>query len=93
MERDRIIALITEDIKHNQLLNGLGSIGLNDNDRYTLSLDLVIADMMGYSEGKVPDKWLETYHKTMLSIPHKLTAKEAQSRAIILFEALSTLEE
>lgn len=30
MERDKIIALIAEDIKHNQLLNGLDSIGLND---------------------------------------------------------------
>ena len=91
MERDRIIALIAEDIKHNRLLNGLDSIGLNDNDRYTLSLDLVIADTMGYPKGKVPDKWLETYHETMLSIPFELSSKEAQSRAVILFEALSII--
>lgn len=92
MERDKIVALIAEDIKHNQLLNGLESIGLNDNDRYTLSLDLVIADMMGYPKGKVPDKWLDIYHKTMLAIPCDLTPKEAQSRAIALFEALCTVK-
>lgn len=91
MERDKVIALIAEDIKHNQLLNGLESIGLNDNDRYTLSLDLVIAEMMGCPKGKVSDKWLETYHKTMLSIPHDLTPKEAQSRALILFDTLSKI--
>ena len=91
MERDKIIVLITEDIKHNQLLNGLNSIGLTDNDRYTLSLDLVVADMMGYPETKVPDKWLDTYHKTMLSIPYNLTSKEAQTRAVILFETLSAI--
>lgn len=91
MERDKIIALIVEDIKHNRLLNGLDSIGLNDNDRYTLSLDLVIASMMGYSKGKVPDKWLEAYHKTMLSVTQNLTTKEAQSRAITLFDALSNI--
>jgi hypothetical protein len=89
MERDKIIALLVADIKHNQLLNGLDSIGLNDNDRYTLSLDLVIADMMGYPKGNIPDKWLETYHKTMLSIPYNLTTKETHSQAVILFEALS----
>lgn len=91
MEREKIIALIAEDIKHNQLLNGLDNIGLNDNDRYTLSIDFLIADMMGYPQGKVPDRWLETYHKTMLSIPHDLTQKEAQSRAVILFDALSII--
>lgn len=91
MERDKIIALLVEDIKHNRLLNGLNNIGLNDNDRYVLSIDLVIADMMGYTKGKVPDRWLETYHKTMLSIPNNIAPKEAHSRAIILFEALSNI--
>ncbi|MCR9171086.1 MAG: hypothetical protein NXI10_01230 [bacterium] len=92
MERDKVIALIAEDIKHNRLLNGLDSIGLNDNDRYTLSLDLVIADMMGYPKGKVSDNWLEMYHKTMLSITNDITPKEAHRRAINLFEALSNIE-
>lgn len=91
MERDKIIALIAEDIKHNQLLNGLDSIGLNDNDRYSLGIDFIVADMMGYSKGQVPDKWLEAYHKTMLSVPNDITPKEAQRQAIVLFETLSTL--
>jgi hypothetical protein len=47
MERDKIISLIWEDLKHNQLLNGLDSIGLMDNDKYLLSLDKYIAQMMG----------------------------------------------
>ena len=92
MDKDKIIRLIAEDIKHNQLLNGLDSIGLTDNDRYTLSIDLLVADMMGYSQGKVPDKWLETYHKTMLSIPFNIDSKEAQRRAGLLFALLSTVE-
>lgn len=88
MERERIIKLIEQDIKQNQLLNGLDKIGLTDNDRYALSVDLIVADMMGYPETKVPDKWLDCYHKTMLSIPFNLTSKEAHSRAVILFDAL-----
>jgi hypothetical protein len=91
MERDKIIKLITEDIKHNQLLNGLDNIGLRDDDRYTLSIDLLVADMMGHPETKVPDKWLEAYHQTMLSIPFNIPEEEAHRRAVILFAVLSTL--
>lgn len=89
MDRDKIIRLIAEDIKHNQLLNGLNKIGLTDNDRYTLSIDLLIADMMGFPKGKVPDSFLKAYHQTMLSIPHDMTSKEAQRQAIKLFDTLS----
>lgn len=88
MERDKIITLIVEDIKHNQLLNGLDSIGLTDNDKYVLSLDILIAELMGHVNGSIPDAWLDAYQKTMLSIPHDITPKEAHRRAIILFDTL-----
>jgi len=91
MEKEKIIALIAEDIKHNQLLNGLDSIGLWDNDRYTLELDIFIADLMGYRRGKIPDSWFDVYHKTMLSIPHNLTSKEAHKRAMNLYNELNSL--
>lgn len=88
MEKEKIIALLAEDIKHNQLLNGLDSIGLSDNDRYILKLDMFIADLMGYKHGMIPDSWLDVYHKMMLSIPHNLTSKEAKTRAVILYNDL-----
>lgn len=88
MEEEKIIALLVEDIKHNQLLNGLDSIGLSDNDRYILKLDIFIADLMGYKHEMIPDSWFDIYHKTMLSIPHNLTSKEAHPRAIILYNDL-----
>lgn len=89
MERDKIIALIVEDIKHNSLINGLQEIGLMDNDNYLLKLDVLIAELMGHS--KIPDKWLTSYQSTMLNIPHSISAKEALSRAVILFDTLSEL--
>ncbi|MNK09782.1 hypothetical protein D3C87_277590 [compost metagenome] len=91
MEKEKIISLIAEDMKHNQLLNGLESIGLSDNDRYVLSLDLFIAQLMGHDRGKIPDAWLDRYQQTMLTIPFNLTPKEIHRRAIILFESLSTI--
>lgn len=89
MEREKIIALIVEDIKHNSLINGLHTIGLTDNDNYLLKLDVLIAELMGHS--KIPDNWLSTYQSTMLNIPHSMSAKEAHSRAVILFDTLSEL--
>ena len=93
MEKEKIIALLTEDIKHNQLLNGLDSIGLWDHDRYILELDILIADLMGYKHGMIPDSWFDVYHKTMLSIPHDLTSKEAHTRAIILYNDLLQVQQ
>lgn len=89
MERDKIIALISEDIKHNSLINGLHTIGLADNDNYLLKLDVLIAEQMGHV--KVPDKWLTIYQSTMLNIPHSISEKEALSQAIILFDTLSEI--
>ncbi len=91
MQKNKIITLLEQDIKHNKLLNGLDSIGLNDNDRYTLSIDLMVADIMGYPQGKIPDRWLETYHKEMLSIPNNLSAEETTERASNLYNALSSI--
>ncbi len=88
MEKAKIITLLAQDIVHNQLLNGLDSIGLWDHDRYTLELDILIADLMGFKRGKIPDSWFDVYHKTMLSIPHNLTPKEAKKRAVILYNDL-----
>jgi hypothetical protein len=89
MERDKIIALIVEDIKHNSLINGLHTIGLTDNDNYLLKLDILIAEFMGHST--ISDSWLKTYQSTMLDITHSISAKEAHSQAIILFDTLSEL--
>lgn len=89
MEREKIIALIVADIKHNSLINGLQEIGLMDNDNYLLKLDVLIAELMGHS--KVSDSWLTSYQSTMLDIPHSINENEAHSRAIILFDILSEI--
>ena len=91
MEREKIIALIVEDMKHNQLLSGLNSIGLTDNDRYSLKIDALVAELMGFEKGTIPDKWFGCYHKTMLNITSKYTANELQEQAVILYNALQDI--
>lgn len=91
MEKQKIITLIREDLKHNQLLNGLGSIGLWDNEQYLLSLDLLIAELMGHGKGKIPDEWFNCYQQVMLSVPNNLPSKELEMLANSLYETLSNL--
>jgi len=91
-KQELIIKLIEQDIRHNQLLNGLNSIGLTDNDTYTLDLDFIISKLMDLLEDSSLDKWFDKYHRTMLSLPYNLTPKEQQRRAKKLFEALSNLK-
>lgn len=90
MERDKIISLIWEDLKHNQLLNGLDSIGLMDNDKYLLTLDKYIAQMMGYTN--IPDTWHNIYQQTMLSTSPNHSKSELHNLAKELFEQLKDIE-
>ncbi|MCG8575146.1 MAG: hypothetical protein MI810_09705 [Flavobacteriales bacterium] len=92
MERkELIIKLIQEDIKHNSLLNGLESIGLSDDERYTLNIVSIVADMMEVSNGKVIDEWLDIYHRIMLKVQPHMTTVEQELVARSLFDRLSRL--
>jgi len=91
MNRDIIIKLIEQDIKHNQLLNGLNKIGLTDNERYTLDIVWIVVDMMGIEKTKLSERWLDLYHSTMLNIPNKLTPKEGSDIATFLLNNLLIL--
>lgn len=84
--KETIIQLLVEDIRHNQLLNGLYSIGLNDDDVYTLNIYKVIAKLMGINT--ISDTWLSKYHKTMLEIDTNITEDERQNIAEYLYERL-----
>ena len=47
MNEKIIKKLLIADIKHNQLINGMYNIGLMDNDKYTLNIDLIVAELLG----------------------------------------------
>lgn len=86
MEKELIIKLIAQDMKHNQLINGLEEIGLSDNENYTLDIVLVVLSLM---EKHPTDDNLDIYHSTMLGISHTLTPKEIHREAQTLFDKLS----
>lgn len=80
-----IVKLIAQDMKHNQLINGLEEIGLTDNENYTLDIVSVVLALM---DKTATDNILDIYHSTMLGISHNLTSKERHSQAQNLFALL-----
>lgn len=76
MNEKLIKKLLVADIKHNQLINGLYNIGLMDNDKYTLNIDFIVAELLGIKQGTVPDEWLNTYQCTMLNLQSTMTVDE-----------------
>lgn len=78
-KKDLIIALITEDIKHNQLVQGLRNLGFDDHGEKKLNLMSIVARLMGVEE--IDDHWCDTYmqhidegsQQPLLYTPHKLS--------------------
>ncbi|MEX1002030.1 MAG: hypothetical protein WDZ35_07940 [Crocinitomicaceae bacterium] len=88
-KREIIVKIIVQDIRHNMLLNGLQGIGLVDDERYTLNIDQIVAELMG----KQPtDDWMNTYWQTMVKLQPNMTPKEQVSVANNLFESLCHLQ-
>ena len=58
--KDLIIRLIRQDLKHNQLVVGLKELGFEDDGLHMLELHKIIADLMNIPEGKW-DELLDTY--------------------------------
>ncbi len=56
--KNLIIKLIQQDLKHNQLVVGLQKIGLNT-DLHNLEIIDIVAHLMGIKE--ISNKWLITY--------------------------------
>ena len=58
--RQLIISLIQQDLKHNQLTTGLAKLGL-DPDVHSLEIVEVVARLMGVEKGDVSDQWAKIY--------------------------------
>ena len=59
-------------------------VGLTDNDRYTLELDILVAEKMGITKGHIPDSWFSIYHGVMLNIKHTTNPKQEAERMYAL---------
>ncbi|PCJ94926.1 MAG: hypothetical protein COA50_11125 [Flavobacteriaceae bacterium] len=59
--KDLIVQLIQQDLKHSQLTQGLQKLGLNDSGIHCLDLISIVASLMGIPKGKIQDHWAAIY--------------------------------
>ncbi|WP_438712057.1 hypothetical protein ACSTS3_06200 [Aquimarina muelleri] len=63
--KELIIELIQQDLKHSQLLYGLDEIGLCGTELYFLEISEIVYRLMNVSSGEMGDHWMETYMNFM----------------------------
>jgi len=63
--KELIISLIQQDLKHSQLVIGLDKLGLGASDRHCLQLLDIIAKLMNVPEGNVEIDWGKRYISLM----------------------------
>jgi hypothetical protein len=56
-----IISLIQQDLKHNQLTQGLLQIGLDQGGMHDLDILSIVAMLMGIPEGSISNRWIDVY--------------------------------
>ena len=60
-EKELIISLIQQDLKHCQLIVGLDELGLQASDKHCLGILDIVANLMRVPEGNVEFDWGRTY--------------------------------
>ena len=95
--KELIINLIQQDLKHSQLLSGLEKIGLDGTDLYYLEMSEIIAKLMKVPNGrKIGDLWGETYIAFLHeAIRYKVTSRGETLKplAIACYGRLQTIIE
>jgi len=56
-----IIALIQQDLKHSQFILGLDDLGLEASDKHSLEMFDIVANLMQVPEGQVEANWARVY--------------------------------
>ncbi len=64
-QKQLIISLIQQDLKHSQLVLGLDQLGLDASDNHCLELLDIIAELMKVPEGEMEIVWEKKYVSLM----------------------------
>ncbi|WP_109830333.1 hypothetical protein [Reichenbachiella versicolor] len=86
MEQEKlIIQLIQQDLKHNQLTQGLIQIGLDHGGDYDLDILSIVAKLMGVPEENIDNRWIDIYVSFMCEA-HKVAVLASGENLIPLAE-------
>lgn len=81
--KELIINLIQQDLKHNQLLLGLKNIGLGRGDLHYLRILDIVCKLMDVPEGDIADRWGAVYSSIMEdAINYEITSSGESLRSL-----------
>jgi len=90
-QKELIISLIQQDLKHSQLLVGLDELGLEASDKHCLELLDIIADLMKVPTGKMEYTWgslYMTYMSECVGLEVESTSKALRPYAEVCYAEL-----
>ena len=90
-DKELIISLLQQDLKHSQLISGLDQLGLNASNHHCLELLDIIADLMNVPKGNTEINWGKKYVSLMAEstkFDAKESAKNFRSYAEFCYEEL-----
>ena len=89
-----IISLIQQDLKHSQLVSGLDNLGLEATENHCLQLLDIIAKLMGVPEGNAEFDWGKMYVSLMAESIHfdiRATSDDLRPYAKVCYVELKKL--
>lgn len=90
--KELIISLIQQDLKHSQLISGLDQLGLQASDRHWLELLDIISDLMNVPEGHMEFYWGRMYMSYMSessNLDKELSSDRLQLKAETCYDDLT----
>lgn len=63
--KDLIIQLIKQDLKHQKLISGLAQVGLEDNSFYELEILTIVQKLMDIKSDELSDTFTDVYYSFM----------------------------
>ena len=66
--KDLIIQLIKQDLKHQKLVSGLAQVGLEDRNFYDLEIISIVQDLMQITNDDLTDTFTDVYYSFMKEV-------------------------
>jgi hypothetical protein len=87
-----VIALIQQDLKHYQLIDGLAQLGLDRVEEYHLEINTIVCELMETPEA-IKDDWYDTYASFIYRNPKEFIEMAPDSPIFLAHICYKHLEE
>ena len=79
LNKELVISLIQQDLKHCQLVSGLEGLGFDSGGIHSLEILEIVSKLMDVPKGRVSDEWGQVYHDFMEQAVHYKIVHRSES--------------